>query len=127
MLWSLSSYGSSRSARWPPSSVSASLVCAAGVRRAEGSSSHIGACAGQDAGAALDAGEWAELIELRPETRVQTMEIRILRHPRAGQRLLRRRRAAGPVTTSSAPGVSWAIVVWHPLPHSRCPLGLFRL
>jgi transposase len=53
------------------------------VRLAEGSSTRVGGRAGQDATGALDAGERAELIELRRKTRVQAMEIDILKRASA--------------------------------------------
>jgi transposase len=53
------------------------------VRLAEGRSGHAGGRAGQDAAAALDGSERAELIELRRKTRVQAMEIDILKRASA--------------------------------------------
>ena len=53
------------------------------VRLAEGRSSHAGGRAGPDTTAALDAGERAELLELRRRTRVQAMEIEILKRASA--------------------------------------------
>jgi transposase len=57
------------------------------VRLAEGSSAggaaRVGGRAGQDATGALDTGERAELIELRRKTRVQAMEIDILKRASA--------------------------------------------
>ena len=53
------------------------------VRLAEGSSRGAGGRTGSDAAAALDAGERAELIELRRKTRVQAMEIDILKRASA--------------------------------------------
>jgi transposase len=52
------------------------------VRLAEGST-RVGGRAGQDATGALDTGERAELIELRRKTRVQAMEIDILKRASA--------------------------------------------
>ena len=53
------------------------------VRLAEGGGARAGARAGQDAAAALDGSERAELIELRRKTRVQAMEIEILKRASA--------------------------------------------
>ncbi|MER7074213.1 transposase [Terrabacter sp. NPDC000476] len=53
------------------------------VRLAEGSSGRTSGRAGQDTTAVLDAGERAELIELRRKTRVQAMEIDILKRASA--------------------------------------------
>ncbi|WP_328292903.1 hypothetical protein OG218_09160 [Kineococcus sp. NBC_00420] len=53
------------------------------MRLAEGGSRSAGGRAGSDTAAALDAGEHAELIELRRRTRVQAMEIDILKRASA--------------------------------------------
>lgn len=54
------------------------------VRLAEGNGgARSGGRAGQDAAAALDSSERAELIELRRQTRVQAMEIEILKRASA--------------------------------------------
>ena len=53
------------------------------VRLSEGSGARPGGRAGQDASAPLDGGERAELLELRRKTRVQAMEIDILKRASA--------------------------------------------
>ena len=53
------------------------------VRLAEGGSARAGHRPGKDAAGALDGGERAELIELRRKTRVQAMEIEILKRASA--------------------------------------------
>ncbi|GAA4987867.1 transposase [Kineococcus glutinatus] len=53
------------------------------VRLAEGDAATVGGRSGQGAGGVLDAGERAELIALRRKTRVQAMEIDILRRASA--------------------------------------------
>ena len=53
------------------------------VRLAQGGSARAGHRPGQDTAAVLDGGERAELIELRRKTRVQAMEIEILKRASA--------------------------------------------